>query len=141
MSLVHGQAYTIVNTATNTVIDLSGNDNVTVQGYQNNSGYSNQKWVALVAGNGWTFKNVRTGTFLTLQNYCGGSSSRVVSGNIPVVWSLTANAAANTYTVTLPLLSSPLVLDLDSSNAANGTAILAFTPTGNANQIWKFVTS
>ncbi|KIK50241.1 hypothetical protein GYMLUDRAFT_253148 [Collybiopsis luxurians FD-317 M1] len=44
-------------TATNTVIDLSGNDNVTVQGYQNNGGYSNQKWVALTAGNGWTFKN------------------------------------------------------------------------------------
>ncbi|KIK62091.1 carbohydrate-binding module family 13 protein [Collybiopsis luxurians FD-317 M1] len=141
MSLVHGQAYTIINSATNTVVDLSGSDNVTIQGWQDNGGYSNQKWVALIAGDGWIFKNARTGAFITLQNYCAGSSTRVVSGKIPVVWSLTPTGATGSYTVTLPLVNSPLALDLYGSNVANGTSIIVFTPTGNPNQVWKFVTS
>ncbi|EEB92617.1 hypothetical protein MPER_08846 [Moniliophthora perniciosa FA553] len=132
MSLVQGQAYTITNMASNTVIDLSGADNKTIQGWQNNGGYSNQKWIALMAGDGWTFKNGRTGVYLSLSDYCGGSSNRVIGSNIPVVWTLTAtDASQKIFNVKLPLSSKPYSLDLEGSNAQDGTPIIMYQPTNN----------
>ncbi|KAF4621987.1 hypothetical protein D9613_009502 [Agrocybe pediades] len=136
LNIASGNRYVIVNTKSQTVMDLSGADSVSVIGWSRH-GAENQQWEITFAGNGWHIKNVATGKYLRHE---GGNQngSRLIADQEPFVWHIWPD----THEITagrIVVPSSSLNVDLaDKGNLAPGTPIQIWGRWDGKNQVWHF---
>jgi len=135
MSVASGSTYIIVNVKGGTVMDLSAGDNKTITGWVYNGG-SNQHWTLNWVGNGWTFRNVNTGTYLGIQG-TPADGLPLVAVSTPFVWDIWPDAVnATTYRIFVPnTLENWDLYDYGATNS--GDPITLWTSWSGIHQTWS----
>lgn len=136
MSVVSGQSYVLVNTKSGTVLDLSAGDNRTVTGWAYNGG-SNQYWTLGWVGNGWTFRNANSGTYLGIQG-TPADGLALAAVTTAFVWDIWPDAVvSNAYRIFVP--NTLQNWDLYNYGAANsGDPVTLWTSWNGTHQTWSF---
>ncbi|KAG6840073.1 hypothetical protein C0991_009185 [Blastosporella zonata] len=108
MSIQAGNRYHIVNVKSDTALDLSGTDNVSIIGWEKHNG-DNQKasrvWELEHENNQWTFRNVGNGKYLGIAegDLENGLALRAVDN--PFAWDIFPDHNDNSvYRCVLPLM-------------------------------------
>ncbi|KAF9559357.1 carbohydrate-binding module family 13 protein [Agrocybe pediades] len=138
LNIASGNSYVIVNTQSQTVMDLSGNDSVSVIGYPRHGG-PNQQWELIFAQNGWHIKSVSSGKYLRHEGD-DQNGRRLIATHDPFLWYIwpdTQNVTAGRISVA----SSSQIYDVDLTdfgNATPGTPVQIWGRTSHNNQVWQF---
>ncbi|KAJ8483080.1 hypothetical protein ONZ45_g14731 [Pleurotus djamor] len=127
-----GRKYKFVNFKAGNVADLSGGDNTSVIGYDDNGG-ENQQWVAEQGSGGWAFKNAQTGRYLGVSGPIENGTAVVAVDN-KFLWDIKSDKEG---TIRLYVNDTKLNLDLgDHGNATAGTPVTIWTRWNGDNQLW-----
>ncbi|KEP49159.1 ricin-type beta-trefoil lectin domain protein [Rhizoctonia solani 123E] len=123
--------YRIRNAKTKTIFDLSREKGFRIHGHGQHDG-PNQHWFVQHLGEGVILKNVESGQFVYTTSLHNGSKL-FGSGNF-TVWNISRDG--NEWTISFP--GTNYIIELESGNQANGTAIQLWNQTGEIYQKWIF---
>jgi hypothetical protein len=131
-----GLTYVITNVKAGTVIDLSAGDNKTVTGWAYNGG-TNQKWTMNWVGNGWTFQNQNTQTYLGIEG-TPADGLPLVAVSTPFTWHIWRDETnSSTYRIFVP--NTIYNLDLFGYGlTTSGDPIQLWTTWSGLHQTWTF---
>ncbi|KAF9559362.1 carbohydrate-binding module family 13 protein [Agrocybe pediades] len=137
LNIASGNRYIIVNTKSQTVMDLSGSDGVSVIGFPKH-GQANQQWELVFAETGWHIKSVSSGKYLQVAGGHQGGS-RIVATNVPFIWYIWAdNAEVTSARISVPGCSCDIDLSEGGSVAPCTPVQLWDRTEGARNQVWRF---
>ncbi|KAG1810882.1 ricin B lectin domain-containing protein [Suillus subaureus] len=128
--------YSLKNCQGGTAVDLSGDDNYSVQGYCPHDG-SNQAWIFQQDGdqNGWFIKSSHSGQYLGIEGNASGGT-RVVAVPSPFKWDVKDSDVKSAKGIRILAYGTNFSLDLDYGKSANQTKIILWGSWSGANQIW-----
>ncbi|KAJ8517832.1 hypothetical protein ONZ45_g5016 [Pleurotus djamor] len=133
VELIPGGIYKFVNAKGGTTADLSGGDNHSVIGYEDHDG-DNQKWIAQPEDDGWTFKNLASGTYLGLQQD-PGDDVHVVANEWTSKWIVEDGEVGGSARLLVP--GTPFSMDLTNYGSSEpGTKIAVWGRWEAENQCW-----
>ncbi|KAF9779263.1 carbohydrate-binding module family 13 protein [Thelephora terrestris] len=137
-----GQTYFLTNKKSQTVCDLSGDDQTSVIGFTA-QGSDNQKWKVQDTGNGWTLQNIFNKKYLDFDKSQGtspGNGTKVVAveTNSPCTWDIRPDQNdSNAYRIFVR--GSNFNVDLsDHGNPNPNTPVTLWEKWEGENQVWSF---
>ncbi|KAG1795919.1 ricin B lectin domain-containing protein [Suillus subaureus] len=131
--------YSLKNCQGGTAVDLSGDDNYSVQGFRPHDG-SNQAWIFQQDGdqNGWFIKSSHSGKYLGIKGNPQNGTAVVVIPN-PFKWDVKDSDVKSVKGIRILVHGTNFSLDLfNYGNSANKTKIQLWGSWPGANQIWGF---
>ncbi|RDB22003.1 hypothetical protein Hypma_010813 [Hypsizygus marmoreus] len=133
-----GKTYKLKNAKAHTVVDLSGTDNTSVIGWDDNN-TENQKWNLEWTGAHWAFKNKGNGRYLGINGQVKDGTPLSGVDN-RVEWDIYPDERnASLHRIYVPGASSPMNMDLaEHGNAKPGTPVTIWTKWEGENQAWQF---
>jgi len=113
------------------VLDVSGgsfDNGANVQTYESND-TSAQRWYLAESGTGYTFRNIGSGLYLSVDG------SNVIQSNTATVWNVSYNTknSSNPYVITT---SNGLALDVSGASSSNGTNVQTYKSNLTVAQGW-----
>ncbi|TRM66805.1 ricin B lectin domain-containing protein [Schizophyllum amplum] len=137
MSINSGMSYRITNSKAGTVVDLSAMDNTSVIGWPYHSG-SNQHWTLDWAGNGWHFRSLSTGKYLSLGGADAADGAALVGATEPFLWHIwTDDNVQGAFRIFVPNTYQNLDL-YNYGNTTPGTPITTWYSWNGEHQTWRF---
>ncbi|KAN0132303.1 carbohydrate-binding module family 13 protein [Lactarius tabidus] len=133
MSIKSGQRYKITNEQANLVVDLSGQDNKSIIGWESHGG-ENQQWILKKQDNGqWTIQSVRAQKYLGFEN-SPGNGTPLVGLDKPQTWDIEILDVRPRYR--LRVSGTNFVADFPLDKLIVGTGIQLWAGWGGKNQTW-----
>ncbi|KAG1768817.1 hypothetical protein EDD22DRAFT_843863 [Suillus occidentalis] len=133
--------YKFINRQSGTAMDLAQDDHTRVVGFPP-SDDSSQKWEIAPLGAGYTIRNTKTGTYISVKGLVGDAAVSV--GHFPAAWQLITvkvdNENAEMIEIRWP--HTGYMFDLaDDGNSAPGTKVQLMStrlnPTQHRCRLWK----
>ncbi|KAF8338529.1 ricin B lectin domain-containing protein [Amanita rubescens] len=131
-------AYHIVNAVSNTVLDLSAVDYVSVICRPINGGDS-QKWIIQPAGDYYIIRNVRFGTYLGYKGMPFRGATAVVV-RYPIQWAIFPEEESKFTAFRFIVPNHDLNLELtEHGSPQGGTPVILAKQTSEKDQLWRLL--
>ncbi|KAF5345652.1 hypothetical protein D9756_011244 [Leucocoprinus leucothites] len=132
-----GHVYRLTNVGnTSCVLDLSGADNRSVIGYSDHGG-QNQRWMLDRTSDGWTIRNLGSGTYAGVENYSTSNGAKVIAleSEQKYFWHIWQDERNKEhFRISVPHVKK----SLDLSNHGKGPDIEIWGQWEGLNQLWTF---
>lgn len=137
MYIESGKKYRIRNLKSGTILDLSGGDNKSIIGYQQNDG-ANQHWQAIRDGDKWQLVSCHNADFLGIGCASPNDDVPLQGQQHHSEWLINQmQGTQDVFQIVYP--NSNFVVDLaQKGNCANGTLITLWGNWHGENQKWRF---
>ncbi|KAI4527729.1 hypothetical protein K525DRAFT_231673 [Schizophyllum commune Loenen D] len=136
-SITSGQSYKITNSKGGTVVDLSAGDNTSIIGWPYHEG-SNQQWTLDWAGDGWNFRSLSTGKYISLGGADAANGARLVAETDPFTWHIwTDEEVEGAYRIFVPDTHQNFDL-YNHGDSTPGTPITTWYTWDGEHQTWQF---
>ncbi|KAF9559345.1 carbohydrate-binding module family 13 protein [Agrocybe pediades] len=143
LNITSGARYYIINTLSQTALDLSGNDKQSVIGYNVHHG-ENQQWeVTYFEGQegeipGWHIKSVSSGKYPRFTGEAVDGAA-VVATEEPFVWHLWPdNLNIKAGRICVPSTALNVDLSDNAKPAPSGSPVVVWGRWDGKNQVWEF---
>ncbi|OAX32099.1 ricin B-like lectin [Rhizopogon vinicolor AM-OR11-026] len=133
--------YTLTNCKGGTVLDLSGADNRSINGFHAHGGL-NQSWIFQrdhSDGKNWYIKSASSGDFLGMEGHIDNirDGTRVVAVSSPFRWNIENSDITGVRGIRILVHGTVFSVDLDDhGHSADGTKVQLWGRCANQNQIW-----
>ncbi|KAL1674246.1 hypothetical protein EV122DRAFT_293580 [Schizophyllum commune] len=164
-SITSGQSYKITNSKGGTVVDLSAGDNTSIIGWPYHEGSNQQlcarhrprlrsrpystfvatdtnrlhlQWTLDWAGDGWNFRSLSTGKYISLGGADAANGARLVAETDPFTWHIwTDEEVEGAYRIFVPDTHQNFDL-YNHGDSTPGTPITTWYTWDGEHQTWQF---